>query len=161
MIYRAHDCGIEDRQEPLTCVWFESSSKADAGSRLTTLLSLVWEVDAERIFFGNLNDVISIEHDSLQDNAVGERRWLEGGSTGGRPLYFAMPMLVMLTARNRRRLAKAAKAARNHAKELIAALVAESALLVPDSREATNLNYDIRQYRDFADQIWLSEPGED
>jgi hypothetical protein len=162
MIYRAYDCGIYDNDgEPLTCVWLEATSRAEVAERITALLSLAWGVDSEKVFTGGIDDEFTIAHNSLQEAAAGDRRWLEGGWTNGRPLYFAMPVLVFLTARNRRRLAKAAKAAQQHARELVTALLAESAKHVPDSREANSLNFDIRQYRDFADQTWLSEPNKD
>lgn len=162
MIYRAYDCGIYHKEgEPLTCVWFEAGSRADATARLTALLSMVWDVDSDKVFAGGVDDEFTIANNSLQEAAAGDRRLLEGGWAGGRPLYFALPTLVLLTARNRRRLAKAAKAAQQHARELVTALLAESATHTPDSREAVNINHDIRQYRDFADQTWLSEPTKD
>ncbi len=158
MIYRAYDCAIFDNpREPATTVWFEAHSRSHVTDRLQTLLALTWQVGPDRICVGNVYSELEIEDNSVQERNAGDRRWIEGGSHGDRPSYYAGPTLVFLCAEQRRRLAAAAAAAKRHAQKIADSLVTEATGLPAGSRSAEDAAYEIEQYRRFALAPWLSE----
>lgn len=150
MIYRAFDCGIYDGNEPLTTVWFDASGDKEARERIIALLALVWNVDPEQVFSGNVDSTVDIERDSIQDAAAGDQRWMESGRWGELPLYFDGPTLVLTNVRHRRQLRAAAVAAKKHAIELAEALEFGGT----SHRHAT---YETEQYKAFGLSPWLAE----
>lgn len=159
MIYRAYDCGIYgNAREPVTTVWFDASSRKDAGERLTALLALTWQVEPEQVFVGNVDDEVEMELNSVQDKTARDRRWIESGSHGDLPSYYVGPTLVFLRYSERKRLAAAAVAAKQHAQEIVGLLSDKAAGLMAGSRAVEDAAYEIEQYRAFASSAWLSEP---
>jgi DNA-binding transcriptional regulator YiaG len=155
MIYRACDCGVFDSQDDAMFVWFSAASDREASAKLPKLLTTGWDVDADRLYFGNIDSEMQLAGNSLQPPKAGDRRWYESGSRGDWPFYYRTAELVMLPHRDLNRLYDAKAAAVMHARELSARCTQEIAALSSDAqndRRIADLRYDQIAYDTFADQ---------
>ncbi|WP_045762239.1 hypothetical protein [Xanthomonas albilineans] len=154
MLFRFHDCAIYDSdREPLTTVWIEAANEREAAVKAETMLSLVWDVSAERVC---IQAAAASEYDALanclEGDDAGDRRLWATGSWGERPLYYPPRVLIFAGARKRARLLAAFRAAQAHARELAAAVEAEAVemLKTGKEREAGHHAYEAGIYREFA-----------